>query len=319
MDNVDMFTLMAQAMGQDLVPKIDIHQCGYDQCSKCGSSDLIHDHEASTCLNCGTNSGGFIDFKPEWSNDPLGEDKSRCGMAINHMFLESSYGTGIFLRGKYASPAYRNIQRAVIWGSMPPSERSLKDRLENIQLNCRDAGVEQYIINYAQSLYYKVFQAYEKNPDLKSKRGRNNEGLQATALFFAFQEAKIHKTYKEIAQIFRINTKYLSDGIKIFNSLVNDNKIKITIYSDFIVEFCKKLGLDEQIQNRVIEIADKAVRMGILENNTQTSISAGCIYYVVVEQALSIKKGTIASRCDVSGPTITKVCDKLFPHSRDLS
>lgn len=313
----DMFTLMSQAMGQSLIPTIDYESDDFEQCPKCDSTDIVHDHDTYVCQNCGTDAGGFIDFRPEWSNDPQGEDRSRCGMPINKMFMESSYGTGIALSG-YASPAYRNIQRMVIYNSMPAAERSLKDRLENIQLNCRDAGIKQAVIDYAQQLYYKIFQKYENDKELKSKRGKNNEGLQAAALFFAFQEAKIHKTYREIAAIFRINTKYLSDGIKLFNSLVNNNSLKITVYSEFIMEFCKKLGLNEDIQSRAIDIADKAVSLGILENNIQTSISAGCIYYVIVEQALPIKKNTVALKCDVSGPTITKVYDKLSPRSRDL-
>lgn len=311
----DMFSLMEQAMGQSIISKVEISE---DVCPTCQSQDLVIDRDTTICQKCGTDLGGFIDFKPEWSNDLQGEDKSRCGMAINEMFLESSYGIGISMNG-YSSAAYKNIQRAVIWGSMPPAERSLKNRLENMQLNCRDAEISQAIIDYAQVLYYKVFRVYEEHPEYKSRRGKNNEGLQAAALFFAFQKSGVHKTYKEIASIFRIHPKYLSDGIKIFNSLVNDNNTQITIYSDYIVDFCIKLGLDKRIQTRVTEIADKADSLGILENNAPTSIVAGCIYYVTVEQALSIKKNIIAEKCDVSGPTITKVCDKLFPRARDLS
>src|SRR3989344_2100835 len=288
--DMDTFSLMGQALGQSL--SLDL-SCT-DSCPSCKSTNLVQTSETQICQDCGTDLGGLIDCKQEWTSDANG-DRSRCGMTINEWFFESSYGTGISFNN-ISSPAYRNIQRNIVWSSMPPSEKSLKNRLDNIQLNCRDANIPQSIIDYAQTLYYKVFQAYEDNPSFRVKRGKNNEGLQAAALFFAFQEAGMHKTYKEITSIFRIETKYLSDGIKIFNALVNHNKAKITIYSDYIIDFCKKLGLNEHIQALVSEVADRAVEIGILENNTPKSIVAGCIYYVIIEQALPLRKNIISEK-----------------------
>tara|TARA_A100001015_G_C14335298_1_gene460921 strand:- start:3 stop:323 length:321 start_codon:yes stop_codon:yes gene_type:complete len=94
---------------------------------------------------------------------------------------------------------------------------------------------------------------------------------------------------------------------------------KVTIYSDYIEEFCRNLNLSQEICNRVTIIADKAESLGVLENNTPTSIVAGCIYYVVVEYALHLKPTDIASSCGVSAPTINKVCNKLFNRAVDLA
>lgn len=297
---------------------IDITTNGYIQatCSICSSSDLfVKDHE-EMCMNCGTNFGTAIDYKPNWRNDS-GDDVNRCNLVHNAILPQSSFSTGMIM-GARASKVHYDLQRTIVWTSIPYHERSLKNKMDEITITCKGHDIPEAIIEYAQRLYCQVIQELEKR-ELKRKRGNNDTGLRATAVFYAFQDDGKPRTYKEIATMFDIEPKYVSEGIKVFTDLIRQDN-KVTIYSDFIDGFCDGLGIDsESLRNRINEVADKVNKLGILENNTPTSVVAGCIYYVVVENALSLKIAEIAAKCGVSPPTITKVCNKLFKRAGELA
>jgi transcription initiation factor TFIIIB Brf1 subunit/transcription initiation factor TFIIB len=261
--------------------------------------------------------GSDIDHKPEWRNDTnTGEDLSRCNLARNEMLLESSNSTCIMIKPNASKTQYE-MQRTMIWTGVPYNERAMKNKMDEISYVCKIHDIPDAIIEYSHKLYYDVIQKLEEHKH-KRKRGKNDTGLRAAAVFLAFQDDGKPRTYKEIAKLFNIESKYVSDGINMFEDLIRING-KVSIYSDYIDEFCSSLDLNEEIRNRVANIADKADRLGILENNAPTSIVAGCINYVAVEMALPIRPADIASRCKVSPPTINKVCNKLFRRALDLS
>lgn len=293
-------------------------------CPECGQM-LSSEMGIDMCNDCGAVVGGSIDYGAEWRNDSNGgEDKNRCGMPINNMLPESSYdsGMGFTYDARKHKQIYSAIRKSLLWQAQPYHERSLKGRFDNISQKCQNYGIPEAIIEFTQSIYYDVLQELENDPDSKSKRGNNNEGLQGAALFQAFQEDNHPKTYKEIAAIFEINPEYVSEGIKAFRTLMSKSDkyiMKSNKHSDYIDGFCRRLHI-EDLKNRVMEVADKAHDLGILDSNTPTAIVAGCIYYVIVETGnASISKNIIHQRCGVSVPTITKVCDKLCQRAVDLS
>jgi len=293
-------------------------------CPECGYK-ITEFSGVDKCIKCGIIIGNAIDMGAEWRNDVNGgEDKTRCGMPINNMLRETSYsaGMGFGFGTKSKRQIYSSIKKSLLWQSQPHHERSLKGRFDNIQQKCHNYCVSDAIIEFTQSIYYDVLQELESNPEYTSKRGNNNEGLQGAALFLAFQEDGHPKTYKEIASIFEIDPDYVSEGIKLFKILMSKNnnyQMKSNKYSDYIEGFCKRLHI-EDLKERVMEVADKAHDLGILDSNTPTAIVAGCIYYVIVETGnATISKNTIYQKCGVSAPTITKVCDKLCKRAVDLS
>ena len=290
------------------------------QCSACGESALSEHTGTLACTNCGANFGCSLDHSAEWRYLQNGEDQSRCGLTTNTLFPESSFATNVAYAYR-RSRVYSDIARTMSWISMPYHERSLKNKCDNISHVCSQAGISEALVEYCQQIYSEVLKEYEARPDFKSRRGDKNQGLQAATLFYCLQEESIPKTHKEIARIFHIDTKYVSEGISIFSELMADKyKIKFSKHSDYVETFCTKLKLDESIQKRVLQVADIATSLGLLDSNSVTSGVSGCIYYVAIETALaSIKKRDIAKCCDVSIPTITKVCEKLLKHNAQLS
>ncbi len=314
----DIFSLMGKAFG--IKPSVEQRiETDYilDSCPACGSENIGCQDLCNVCLECGTNLGSDIDHKPEWRNDTnTGEDLSRCNLARNDMLPESSYSTCVMLKHN-ATKAQYDLQRTMIWSGVPYNERAMKNKMDDISYICKKHDIPEAIIECAHKSYYEVIQKLEEQKH-KRKRGNNDTGLRAAAVFLAFQDDGKPRTYKEIAKLFDIESKYVSEGINMLEDLVRVNG-KVSIYSDYIDEFCSSLDLNMEMRNRVANIADKADKLGILENNTPTSIVAGCINYVAVEMALPIRPADIASRCKVSPPTINKVCNKLFRRALDLA
>jgi len=300
-------------IGQDLEETITANRCPH-----CNSDYLCQKDPDIVCLDCGANLGANIDNTPEWRNDKnSGEDLSRCNLTRNEMLPESSLSTCIML-GPHATRAQYDLQRTMVWSSIPHNERSLRNKINDISYICHINDIPEAIIEAGQHHYFKLIRTLE-SLHVTRKRGKNDAGMKAAALFTAFQDSGKPRTYKELARLFGIESRYVSEGINLFDEYVRpNNKSKCTVYSDYIEQCCRNLDLSQEICDRVIVIADKANALGILENNTPISIVAGCIHYAAVEYALPLKPMDIAISCNVSAPTINKVCNKLFGRAIDL-
>ena len=278
------------------------------ECPVCGEYAIGIQISDEICTSCKSNLGSMIDHKPEWRNDVMGDDMSRCNLAKNPMLPESSYSTTISY--SKLNKALYELQRSLVWTSIPYHERSMKMKMDEI-------GLFHFKFIFYAGLYFNIITALETN-GLKRKRGKNDMGLRGAALFMAFHEDGKPRTYKEIAGVFEIEPKYVSDGLKLFSELLKASAPKVTLYNDYIEEFCLNLNLTEEITWRIRFIADKAETLGILENHAPTSVVAGCIFYVSIEYALPLALSEIEDICGVSGPTISKICDKLFKRTMDL-
>lgn len=307
-----MFTMMEKVMDR----KTDVNE-NENSCPECYSHNIVCQEPYTICMKCHANLGTYIDYRPDWRNDPNGDDMSRCNIARNELLPESSLSTCITV-GKNATRVAHELKRTMIWNSIPHSERSMKTKIDEIAYVCHMNNIPDAIVEYAQEIYHKLIRELEKR-NMTRKRGNNDKGLKGAAVFVSFQDQGKPKTYKEIADVFEIEAKYVANGIVIYNDLIRpDRASNITQYTDYIDEFCDSLNLQVEHRNRVAYVAEKANKLGILETNTPTSMVAGCISYVATEFGLPIRSTDIAERCSVSVPTINKVCDKLFKRSIDL-
>jgi transcription initiation factor TFIIIB Brf1 subunit/transcription initiation factor TFIIB len=308
---------------EDIFKKFDIvvehlYPQELHKCSEC-HGNIISVKGVDTCDSCGTIFGNSIDCTPEWRNDSeKGDDKSRCGMPVNNMMPVSSHS--VVIHGAPNKQINKVLGLAFLWNAEPYAERALKDRFNNMYRKCKKHSVSDAIIEYGQSIYYDLIKELLDTEICKTKRGYNNEGLQAAAIYQAFQDDGRPKTYKEIATIFDINSLYVSNGIKIFRGLMNKTQkcsyeIKSSCYLDYIVKYSDILGLHEGDRTEVIRVANLANDLKILDNNTPVAVVAGCIYYVIIISGKDIiSKMAIERACKVSIPTINKVSEKLLNH-----
>ena len=100
-----------------------------EECEQCRSSLAFSDEGFLTCVNdkCGIIYKDIVDHGAEWrfygADDNQGNDPTRCGMPINPLLRESSFGCKVLCQGG-SNYEMRKIRRYTEWQSMPYKEKS---------------------------------------------------------------------------------------------------------------------------------------------------------------------------------------------------
>ena len=90
-----------------------------------------------------------MSLEPEWryygADDNQNSDPTRCGMPINPLLEESSYGCKVLCIGPM-SYEMRKIRRYTEWQSMSYKEKSQYDDFQRITIYANNAGISKKII-----------------------------------------------------------------------------------------------------------------------------------------------------------------------------
>ena len=139
--------------------KLELHystqvQKQRDKCDLCNSAVAYCDKKLLTCTNvkCGIIYKDVLDQAAEWryygADDSSMVDPTRCGMPINPLLKESSYGCKVVCNGR-STYEMRKIRRYTEWQSMPYKEKAQYDEFEKIKTLSRNAGIPKIIIDEA--------------------------------------------------------------------------------------------------------------------------------------------------------------------------
>jgi transcription initiation factor TFIIB len=281
-------------------------------CPECSSYETILDNGYVICVNCGLelDNSSTLSTQPEWKFD---DDKTndRCGMTNNMLLYESSLSTNIVACGYNSSKQRKLLNKLQLWQQMPSKERTLRDDFNQISNAC-GSHVQKCVVEYAQVLF-KMGEDARKEED-EGHRSNTRVGLLAAAVFYAAKMHECAKSHKEIATWFGVDESYVTTGIKIFFRLMC-NKIGmtnlITTHKSYVDKFCNNLGLSDEVRESAQEIANKAVTLGILVDNTPPTIAASSIFFVISMYGLNISKALVARRSNVSEVTISKTYQKM--------
>ncbi len=285
-------------------------------CYDCNEDSLIYDEGIIVCEKCGINNGDMIDHQQEWrfygSEDTKhSSDPTRCGMPINPLLPESSLGTIILGRG------YEKFRKLNNWNSMSYKERSLLKVFKHIQSKSDDSDISVCIIDRAKIMYKTLSED-------SIKRGKSRKGLIAACVYHSCKDKNDSRTTREISQIFGLKIKKMTSGCKQFNEMMylnncdyianiksNSPKISIKRYSSL-------LKLTEQNRDRAIHVSKMASKLGLVSENTPSSIAVGSIYLVSQYYNLKITKKILAQLCDISEVTISKTYKKMQKFNKYL-
>ena len=289
-----------------------------ENCENCDSPLWFSEDGFLTCSNnkCGTIYKDVIDFSAEWryygADDNQGSDPTRCGMPINPLLRESSYGCKIV--GLNTNYEMRKIKRYTEWQSMPYKEKSQYDEFQRITMMATNAGISKYIIDEAIRYHKKI-------SEHKTFRGINRDGIIAASIYVAFRINNNPRTAKEIADIFHLDpsgaTKGCKNAVNILNIIeenLDDNektKFGNTSPLSFIVRYSSKLGINKELTKLAEFIAFKIDKDNLIPENTPHSIAAGIIFYICCLCNLNITKKEIHSISQISEVTINKCYKKL--------
>jgi transcription initiation factor TFIIB len=298
-----------------------------EMCEICNSILAFSDEGFLTCTNhkCGIIYKDIIDHSAEWryygADDNQNNDPTRCGMPINPLLHESSYGCKVLLNGSM-SYEMRKIRRYTEWQSMPYKEKSQYDEFQIITTHAQHAGMPKMIIDDA-IRYHKKISEYEL-----TFRGDNRDGILAASIYISCRINNYPRTAKEIANIFHLDVTSATKGCKNAISIINniekdmDNKEKTmfckTKPESFIDRFCSKLNINNELTKLCKFVSMKIEKMDLMPENTPHSIAAGVVYFISQNCKLNICKMDVKNISEISEVTINKCFKKLEKIKLDL-
>jgi transcription initiation factor TFIIB len=291
-----------------------------DFCDCCESILAFSDEGFLTCTNktCGIIYKDIVDHSAEWryygADDNQNSDPTRCGMPINPLLQESSFGCKVLCMGGM-SYEMRKIKRYTEWQSMPYKEKSQYDDFQLITIMAQNAGIPKMIIDDA-IRYHKKISEFEL-----TFRGDNRDGILAASIYISCRINNFPRTAKEIANIFHLDVTSATKGCKNALSIINniekdmDTKEKTnfgkTTPESFIERFCSKLNINNELTKLCQFISMKIEKSNIMPENTPHSIAAGIVYFISQFCKLNISKRDVKIISEISEVTINKCYKKL--------
>ena len=313
---------------KQLIPLECIYGSGNREfCERCECILAFSDEGFLTCTNnkCGIIYKDLVDQSAEWryygADDNQSSDPTRCGMPINPLLQESSYGCKVLCCGPM-SYEMRKIRRYTEWQSMPYKEKSQYDEFQIITIMAQNAGIPKMIIDDA-IIYHKKISEYEL-----TFRGDNRDGILAASIYISCRVNNYPRTAREIATIFHLDvtsaTKGCKNALAIINNLEKDmdNKEKTnfgkTKPEAFIERYCSKLNINTELTKLCQFISIKIEKQDIMPENTPPSIAAGVGYFISQICELNISKKDVKTVSEKSEEKINKCYKKLEKIKTDL-
>jgi transcription initiation factor TFIIB len=296
-------------------------------CDQCKSSLAFSDEGFLTCTNtnCGIIYKDIVDQTAEWryygADDNNGSDPTRCGMPINPLLQESSFGCKVLCCGP-TSYEMRKIRRYTEWQSMPYKEKSQYEEFQRITIMSQNSGMPKMIIDDAVR-YHKKISEYDL-----TFRGDNRDGILAASIYISCRINNFPRTAKEIATIFHLDVTSATKGCKNAQLIINDlekdmqNNEKTSFCKTkpeaFIERYCSKLNINVELTRLCMFISMKIEKMGLMPENTPHSIAAGVVFFIAQMCSLNISKKDIKTVSEISEVTINKCCKKIETIANDL-
>lgn len=298
-----------------------------DFCNQCQSILYINDENFLTCSNakCGKLFKDILNTSAEWrfystSDNSSGSNPSRCGMPINPLLEESSYGCSVS-NGYCSTYEMKKIKRYTEWQSMPYKEKSKYDEFEKIKSLASLAGIPRIIIDSALRTHSQI-------SDEKTFRGLNRDGVIAASIYISCRTNNFPRTAKELAQIFNLDTTSATKGCKnamfILNKLEKDmnnnekSNFKETEPIDFIERYCSKLNMNNELIRFAKFICMKISKNNYLLDNAPHSVAAGIIYFISELCNINITKQDINKASNISEVTINKCYKRIKEYKQNL-
>ena len=287
----------------------------FDNCIKCKKSNIYIIEGNYVCQDCGIVLSKAITSEQEWryygESDNKSTNPTRVGMSVNYLLPQSSLGSIIDnRRGDHHNSKIRRYHQ---WNAMPYKERSLYAIFSKLQVKAKAVGIPKIIIEDAKRMYKTL-------SETRISRGTNRKGLEAACIYIACKLRGVPRSAKEIALMFDLKISAMTRGCKKFQEIMNltnfnkKHKIRASGPLDFIGRYCSKLGLDDEIKDICLHVAEKAHNLEIVDENTPSSIAAGSIFLVIMILNLPYGKNEVSIKSQVSSITIAKVYKKIYQY-----
>ncbi len=305
-----------------------------NMCPDCQTDEFVEiEEDEAICKRCSISLGFQIDQSAEYrwfGADDKNPDPTRVGNPLNPLLPESSMGTRILVRPG-ESKAMRKIRQYHLWNVMPYRERSLWNVFEMLQVRAANAGISAAILEETKQLYAQV-------SPLCICRGQQKDALMAACLFESLKRHDTPRRPAEIAEIFKINLKHITRGVKQFSGLLDEHlhaqakkeqpetETKTTLvvapvatpstsFRHYLEPAILRLetprSLLHLLQDMSIRLGVLLDELGICPETTPPSMAACSISLACQKLGLEKNTAEIASVCGISNATLQKCLKRI--------
>jgi transcription initiation factor TFIIB len=303
--------------------KSDLPSDGYT-CSKCLTDKWIQvDEDEVNCTHCGNHLGYLIDSSAEYrwfGSDDRSPDPSRVGNPQNPLLPESSLGTRILSRPGDCK-AMRRIRQYHMWNIMPYRERTLWTVFENLQVRASNSGISLAVVEETKQLYAQVSL-------LCICRGLQKDALLAACLFESLKRHNTPRRPNEIADIFQIDVKLITRGVKQFSGLLEEHlhahaspmeekkpETQSTNFRHYLEPAMYRLESPRSIHGSLIEFSTHVGtlidELGICPETTPSSLAASALALACEYFELDKSHTDVANVCSISVATLHKCLKRI--------
>tara|TARA_Y100000004_G_scaffold195306_1_gene261972 strand:- start:26 stop:958 length:933 start_codon:yes stop_codon:yes gene_type:complete len=277
------------------------------KCTECASRNLEKDDKRGevVCLDCGlVLAEDVIDQGAEWNvyNPEDGDKKSRAGAPTNMLLHDKGLSTDIDWQnrdfsGKAISASNRSqLHRMRKWQARARSSNSRERNLQNAMQEMSSMGAR---LELPRSIQTEAAVIYRRALEANIIRGRSIPGVAAACLYIACELAGVPRPIADVSHRLRMGKKELGRTIR-------QVKLKLRIRtrpkeaSQFIGQFCSKLGLAAEIEGACQEMFSKIKSLELDSGRGPTGLAAAIIY---ISAIVGGQRRTQRDIADVSGVT----------------
>lgn len=308
-----------RAIKEDIDNHFKRQKAKSDLCTVCGAT--FDDQQISdgflVCRECGLVQNVCIDSNAEWrcfSTSNGGKDVSgvRCGDIASTLLPGTQLNT--FIGGKD-----KRLQRVHQWNNLTPKERNLHQIYKEFEQIGQTHDLARNVISAATDLYNKLYTEME-NKNCGVKRCNVRQGLKAACLYFACKQMDTPRERKEIAAMVGNTTKIVTKGCNSFLDIMGEEFRHLEPFKpeDFVSRFSLLIGLSYPYQLKLLKLVRHVSTLEPLSDNTPTSVTSACIYFLSCHFDLSITKEDIHRKCGSSQIIINKTYNKILPFTDTL-
>src|SRR5215210_759497 len=276
--------------------------------------EVVSDPETGELIRKDTGeviSDNMLSQGKEWRSFGIeeGANRARTGTPTSIAFHDMGLSTVI---GKEATDASGNaidtdtrmrMSRLRTWNNRSqvhsPTERSLQKAFSILSRLKDRLGLPNHITE-------KAAYTYRKAQDRGLVRGDTVDSVLAASIYVAARQSGVPRTLDEISEISNVKLKHAARS---YRRIVTQLDIKAPIIdpSKYIMKVANKLGFDEKIKRKALELMEQAQKKNILVGKDPISMAASILYLVNVaegQQNLPRTQAEIAKAAGVTEVTL---------------
>jgi transcription initiation factor TFIIB len=273
--------------------------------------EVVSDPETGELIRKDTGeviSDNMLSQGKEWRSFGIeeGANRARTGTPTSLAFHDMGLSTVI---GKEATDASGNaidtdtrmrMSRLRTWDNRSqvhsPTERSLQKAFSILSRLKDRLGLPNHITE-------KAAYTYRKAQDRGLVRGDTIDSVLAASIYVAARQSGVPRTLDEISEISNVKLKHAARS---YRRIVTQLDIKAPIIdpSKYIMKVANKLGFDEKIKRKALELMEKAEKKNILVGKDPVSMAASILYLVNVDEGHHKTQSEIAKEAGTTEVTV---------------